>query len=283
MKELRENNMEHLLKKREVTPWNQRNKLVLPAPQISDSELQEVVKLGRASQQAKELSEGGNAELLSDYSTMTPQRTIGATPGATPAPATDAINRQAQNILALNETDSVLKGGENTFLQTATEENFEGNEAEKENIGDFTGVTPARQAVPTPNRVIGTPQRTPGMTPGQITPGSAARTPGSARDKLGLNTPSRDVAMTPYGEEETEVDHMAALKEGLENLPQPKNDFEIVLEEDLPDGTLDEALEGERAEGFIPDMGDEEERYLKELEARKQYELSKRHAPLKKK
>ena len=44
MKELRENNMEHLLKKREVTPWNQRNKLVLPAPQISDAELQEVVK-----------------------------------------------------------------------------------------------------------------------------------------------------------------------------------------------------------------------------------------------
>ena len=44
MKELRENNMEHLLKKREVVPWNHRNKLVLPAPQISDSELQEVVK-----------------------------------------------------------------------------------------------------------------------------------------------------------------------------------------------------------------------------------------------
>ena len=69
MKELRENNMEHLLKKRVVQPWNQRNKLVLPSPQISDAELQEVVKLGKASQQAKELTaDGENGELLSDYS-----------------------------------------------------------------------------------------------------------------------------------------------------------------------------------------------------------------------
>ena len=69
---------------------------------------------------------------------------------------------------------------------------------------------------------------------------------------------------------------------GLANLPAPRNDFEIVLEEDLPDGQLEEALSGERAEDYVPDMGDEEEKYQRELEARKQYELSKRHAPLKK-
>ena len=102
MKELRENDMLHLLKRREVTPWNQKNKIVLPAPQITDEELQEVVKLGKASQQAKELVDqsDGNNQLLSDYSTLTPQRTIGAG-GATPAPTTDAIQRQAQNILSL--------------------------------------------------------------------------------------------------------------------------------------------------------------------------------------
>ena len=80
MKELRENDMLHLLKRREVKPWNQRNKIVLPSPQITDEELQEVVKLGKASQQAKELVDqsDGNNQLLSDYSTLTPQRTIGA-------------------------------------------------------------------------------------------------------------------------------------------------------------------------------------------------------------
>lgn len=283
MKELRENNMEHLLKKREVTPWNQRNKLVLPAPQISDQELQEVVKLGKASQQAKELSDSGNAELLSDYSTMTPQRQL--VPGqATPAPATDAINLQAQNILALNQTDSALKGGENTHLQTQMEtEDFD--ESQKENIGDFHGVTPARQAQATPNQVIGTPFKTPGHGVGG-TPGrgmtQAGQTPGSVRDKLGLNTPGHNGGMTPFNEEGEEVDQVAQLKLGLANLPAPRNDFEIVLEEDLPDGQLEEALSGERAEDYVPDMGDEEEKYQRELEARKQYELSKRHAPLKK-
>ena len=285
MKELRENDMEHLLKKREVKPWNQRNKLVLPSPQISDAELQEVVKLGKASQQAKELTaDGNNGELLSDYSSMTPsqQRTLSAS--ATPAPATDAINRQAQHIMALNETESVLKGGDNNFLRGEEDaEMFDAAEQEKENIGDFSGVTPARQAAPTPNRVIATPLRTPG---GGITPGAGGvATPGSARDKLGLNTPrGTAVGMTPgFNEPEEKIDVKEALKAGFANLPAPKNDFEIVLEEDLPDGHMETELEGERAEGYVPDMGDEEEKYRQELEARRQYELSKRHAPLKKK
>ena len=64
--------------------------------------------------------------MLSDYSTMTPQRQL-VPGGATPAPATEAINRQAQNILALNETESVLKGGSNTLLNTAEEATFEGS------------------------------------------------------------------------------------------------------------------------------------------------------------
>ena len=118
-----------------------------------------------------------------------------------------------------------------------------------------------------------------GMTP--------AATPG-VRDKLGLNTPrGQAVGMTPgfqgEGDMEDDVDTREALKAGFANLPAPKNDFEIVLEEDLPDGHHDAELDGERAEGYVPDMGDEEEKYRQELEARKQYELSKRHAPLKKK
>ena len=58
-------------------------------------------------------------------------------------------------------------GGGNNFLRGEDQEMFD-ESAEKENIGDFSGVTPARQAVPTPNTVIATPSRTPGMaTPGR--------------------------------------------------------------------------------------------------------------------
>ena len=58
-------------------------------------------------------------------------------------------------------------GGGNNFLRGEDQEMFD-ESAEKENIGDFSGVTPARQAIPTPNTVIATPSRTPGMaTPGR--------------------------------------------------------------------------------------------------------------------
>jgi len=279
MKELRENDMLHLLKRREVTPWNQKNKIVLPAPQITDDELQEVVKLGKASQQAKELVDqsDGNNQLLSDYSTLTPQRTIGAG-GATPAPTTDAIQRQAQNIRALNQTNSVLAGGENTFLDTGDQSMAP--EGEEAGIGDFSGVTPVRQTQATPNTVLGTPFRTPGQTPGQggLTSG---QTP--VRDKLGLNTPGGGVGMTPggmtpaFGNEET----MASLREGLANLPAPKNDFEIVLPEELPDGVHQEELDGERAADYVVDMGDEEAKYAAELKRLEEVELSKRHEAVK--
>ena len=80
---------------------------------------------------------------MADYSTMTPQRTLGS--GDTPAaPASDAIQRQAQNILALNETTSALQGGQNNFLD-AGDVDMASEGAAGEGIGDFQGVTPARQ------------------------------------------------------------------------------------------------------------------------------------------
>lgn len=70
-------------------PAKKRSKLVLPEPQISDQELQQVVKLGRASEVAKEVALESGVEttdtLLADYS-ITPQ--AAATP-RTPAPQTD--------------------------------------------------------------------------------------------------------------------------------------------------------------------------------------------------
>lgn len=70
-------------------PAKKRSKLVLPDPQISDQELQQVVKLGRASEVAREVASESGIEttdtLLADY-TITQQVT--ATP-RTPAPQTD--------------------------------------------------------------------------------------------------------------------------------------------------------------------------------------------------
>ena len=53
--------------------------------------------------------------------------------------------KEAQNILALNQVDTPLKGGMNTPLLESS----------------FEGVTPKRSDVKTPNMMLGTPFRTP--------------------------------------------------------------------------------------------------------------------------
>lgn len=72
-----------------LEPAKKKSKLVLPEPQISDQEMHQVVKLGRASEVAREVATESGVEttdaLLNDY-TVTPQ--AASTP-RTPAPQTD--------------------------------------------------------------------------------------------------------------------------------------------------------------------------------------------------
>ena len=56
------------------------------------------------------------------------------------------IKQEAQNLMALTNVDTPLKGGLNTPLHKS----------------DFSGVTPQHNIVQTPNTVLGTPFTTPG-------------------------------------------------------------------------------------------------------------------------
>lgn len=146
--------------------------MVLPEPQISDVEMEHIVKLGKASEAArdsvtKDEDDDGfkrpSDTLLTEYA---------VTPGAgeeifipsvilfsttclaigqslrtpkTPMAQTDRVLAEAQNIMALTNVDTPLKGGSNTDLV--------------ENGGDFGGVTPSHDAMKTPNTVLTTPFR----------------------------------------------------------------------------------------------------------------------------
>ncbi|XP_030604478.1 cell division cycle 5-like protein [Archocentrus centrarchus] len=254
-----------------------RSKLVLPAPQISDAELEEVVKLGVASEvarQAAEESESGNSAsstLLSEYSVTNTMATGLRTP-RTPA-AQDRIMQEAQNLMALTNIDTPLKGGLNTPLHES----------------DFSGVTPQRQQIQTPNTVLSTPFRTPGpgqgsegMTPqagGAITPrvgGTPGLTPGRTplRDKLNINTEEQlaDPAYAKHMQKES----LQHLRQGLMSLPVPKNDFEIVL----PENAEKELEETEIETGFIEDSADIEARKQAQREAEREKELKLRHTPV---
>ncbi|XP_063040547.1 cell division cycle 5-like protein [Engraulis encrasicolus] len=249
-----------------------RSKLVLPAPQISDGELEEVVKLGQASEIARQTAEesgitnSASSALLSEYNV-----TNNAMALRTPrTPATqDKILQEAQNLMALTNVDTPLKGGLNTPLHES----------------DFSGVTPQRQVVQTPNTVLSTPFRTPshgaeGMTPHSgMTPKalpSPAMTPGRTplRDKLNINTEDGAVDYTdPAYTKHLQRESREQLKMGLMSLPMPKNDFEIVL----PENAEQEMEEPEMDESYVEDASEIELRKKAVRDAEREKELRQRH------
>lgn len=255
-----------------------RSKLVLPQPQISDTELEEIVKMGQASESARlsvEDSHVASNALLSEYS-VTPAAAHALRTPRTPAEQ-DTVLQEAQNILALSNVDTPLKGGMNTPLK---ESNFE-------------GVTPKHQAMQTPNMMLTTPYRTPqgdsaGTTPrvagtphrgsgGGVTPGRA-----SVRDKLNINP--EEALMEEYeagfGAKQQQEEMKTQLKAGLASLPAPSNDFEIVLPE-TDEGEAEETAE----ESFVEDAADIDARRMamKEAEAlremRRQSQSVQRNMP----
>lgn len=254
-----------------MEPERKRSKLVLPEPQISDVELQQVVKLGRASEIAKEVASESGIEttgaLLADYS-ITPQ--IAATP-RTPAPLTDRIMQEALNVMALTHTETPLKGGMNTPL-TQT---------------DFSGSLPLALTIATPNTVIATPFRSAradgGSTPGFATPasssalmpvgastrGGATFTPAHVRDKLNINPEdTMSVSETPAAYKHYQRQIKSSLREGLSSLPAPKNDYEIVV----PDDELDEQP-SESATISVEDQADIDAERLEDEKEKRRKEM----------
>lgn len=211
-----------------------RSKLVLPAPQISDSELEQVVKLGKASLSAKALAEeSGNAAsetLLADY-TVTPSEAASARTPKVAALSRDTILMEAQNLMALTNVETPLKGGINTPL----------HEIEPGALGGIN--TPAGPISATPNNLIVAPFRTPSgssrqnenalMTPGSVSSRSdklPAATP--LRDKLNINPEDSLTFESESAIKAHERDTRQSIKRALSALPGPKKEFEIVLSEE---------------------------------------------------
>lgn len=242
-----------------------RPKMNLPTPQIPDHELEHIAKF-RLPASSEELAEGSGATcaLLADYAQtprqgMTPLRT----PQRTPAGKHDAIMMEAENQARLRLSQTPLLGGENPELHPS----------------DFSGVTPKKKDIQTPNLLL-----TPSATP---SPGGAGLTP-----RIGM-TPLRDghsFGMTPKGtpirdelhinedmdmhdsaklELQRQADLRRNLRSGLTSLPQPKNEYQIVVQS-VPEDTE------EPEEKIEEDMSDRIARDKAEEEARLQALLKKR-------
>ncbi|CAI5438915.1 unnamed protein product [Caenorhabditis angaria] len=218
-----------------------RSKLVLPEPQISERELEQIVKIGHASDSVRQFIDGNaTSGLLTDYTESARANAVAARTMRTPMPK-DTIQMEIENIMALQNTESVLKGGLNTPL----------HESE---LGK--GVLPTPKISATPNTVLHAIAATPqtqlggGETPGFATPGGIGSTP--FRDQMRIN----DEAGIGNAFEQK-----ANLKRALANLPTPKNDFEIVAPDD--EGKDEDENDGEENEEWIEDASERAEKKAK--------------------
>lgn len=232
---------------------------------MSEDELHQVIKLGKASQAARELAEeggGGASEaLLGEYTPLTPATAITA---RTPA-ATDNVISGAQDLMALTHVDTPLKGGLNTPLH-------------QPQLGLLGPAAP-----PTPNALLSTPFRTPSVAGGDATPGSihsavgsiVTATPGATplRDQLAINAEGALVpADSARALKQYQKSIRSSLQDSLGSLPTPANDFEIVV----PDQDPDHLGEKDVGEMSVEDQADVDARREADIEAKRLAELARR-------
>lgn len=252
---------------REAEQLSKRRALNLPAPQVSEGELEDIVKMGRmgeaANTRARESENDATRGFVNSYSTLNSN-----TPIRTPrAPAQeDHIANEIRNIRALNETKSALLGGENTPLhEGAASTGFDGIAPRT-----HTTATPNPMATPAPGDSIGATPSRPGQTP--------LRTP---RDTFALNQgDGLDMtSATPRDIKMRDASLRNQLRSGLASLPKPKDtEWEFELPEDQAEAVRSqEAREEDAAERDR--RARERQAAIDELERRRRTQVMQRNLP----
>ncbi|KAI0008559.1 pre-mRNA splicing factor component-domain-containing protein [Xylariaceae sp. FL0662B] len=254
---------------REAEQSSKRRALNLPAPQVSEGELEDIVKMGMVGERANLLAQSSENDatrsLVNTYSTLNAQ-----TPIRTPmAPAQeDRVANEIKNIRALTENQSALFGGENADLQEGT------------GSTGFEGATPRRQAISTPNP-LATPLRT-GVNGVGATPRRPGQTPlRTPRDSFALNAGDNEMSVvggTANDMRLRELSMRHQLKQGLASLPKPKEtEWELEIPEDQQEAMAIDELE-EDAE-----VRDQRERAIREaqeqLERKRRTQVMQRDLP----
>ncbi|KAF8917903.1 pre-mRNA splicing factor component-domain-containing protein [Mucidula mucida] len=253
-------------KLKEAESIGRRRKLMLPTAQVGENELEDIVKIGQAGENAKALVAGGSdasGRLLSDYEGLEAAR-MARTPRT--APQQDTIMSEARNLRNMTMAQTPLLGEENTPM----------HEGPGGGTG-FEGATPRHQAAFTPNP-LATPFRN-GISDVGATPrgemsmiaGTPLRTP--LRDNLSINPEGFNaVADTPRLRANSAK---GALRAGFMNLPKAENNFELVVPEDEEDG--DVAL----AAMSLEDAAERDARIKKLQEIEEQKALARRSQAVK--
>ncbi|KAK3190465.1 Pre-mRNA-splicing factor cef1 [Lecanicillium sp. MT-2017a] len=249
---------------REAEQLSKRRALNLPAPQVGEGEMEDIVKMGKmgeaANLRARESENDATRGFVNSYSTLNT-----STPIRTPkAPEQeDHIANEIRNIRALNDTKSALLGGENTPLH------------EGASSTGFDGIAPRKQTSATPN-----PMATPmsGANGVGATPGRPGQTP---RDTFALNQDDgmSMVSATPHDVRMREAAMRGQLRSGLSSLPKPKaTEWDLQLpEEEAEVAGAGEIREEDAAERDRRER--ERQAAIEELERRRRTQVMQRDLP----
>ena len=207
-----------------------RPKLVLPQPQISDSELQAISKLGVQGSFA-----GANSSRM-----MTPA--LGATPvvtfGLFTPSRTPMVARTPQRTKALG--DYIMQEAKDLLAWSNTETPLTGKMIPAVNHDDYRGITPKRQ-------ILGA------MTPQAATPerfGASATPVFPNESSTSWETLDRSDAAAQAGLKRKQASLKNALKFGFSSLPAPKNEIALAgpMESDEQKEEMVVTLEEDMAE-----------------------------------
>ncbi|KAJ2703049.1 Pre-mRNA-splicing factor cef1 [Coemansia sp. IMI 203386] len=217
-----------------------RKRLVLPAPQVDDQELENIAKIGQQTVLARELVGGGATDsLLGEYSSVS---SVGATrTPRTPAQANRIMNEAlAQRVQAQQATPLLGAKAQETSPPT------------REIAGPGTGFA---SSLPQGSADMATPN------PLASTLGSSTNKRGcvvTVRDELGLNTPGQQglADATPRERKAAGRSLREQLAHKLAALPKPKNEFEIVVPDAQP-SEIEDAEESRKDQGSSATIEDQ--------------------------
>lgn len=209
---------------------SKRVRLTLPAPQIGDVEMAEIVKQGAAAEEARDLvdtdSAAASQQLLGDQYTPAAQSQRFMQNLRTPriSGEQDSVMQSARDLITLTRNETPLLGGENTPLNT-------------ERLGD--SATPRHQVAQTPNPLLRAAQLNRASAANNHGGSAITETPlGSLggrtpRDSLNINTPGgfSTITATPQEARLQLSETRQLLDEAFASMPKPKNDFEIIAPE----------------------------------------------------
>lgn len=194
------------------------SRLVLPAPQVTEADLEEIVKMGVSGESARSMIESGNetpaSGFLGQYGSVQAP-TASRTPRVLNESGSDALKAMARNLKAMTESSNPLLGGE----------------IEIEGTMDFgVGATPKATSATPRTPLVGAIGTTPRLSNGATPHGGIITGKTPARDLMGINTPqiSSSFEDTPNRQPSRFQQHLSSL---FAALPKPKNDFEIVVPE----------------------------------------------------